>query len=228
MNTAQYRIHESWRIFRIMAEFVDALENLKNVDPAVSIFGSARTKPGTRYYKMAHDIAFKLSKQGFSVITGGGPGIMEAANRGAKAAGGNSIGLNIKLPHEQKPNDFQDIAINFHYFFVRKFMFVKCASAYVILPGGFGTMDELFEALTLIQTDKIKDFPVVLVGSAFWKPMLSFIKHMVREKTVSPEDLNLLYLTDDLDEVCSIVTRSFDTKSHLRDGLRGLLNGKES
>lgn len=227
MNTAQYRIHESWRIFRIMAEFVDALENMKNVDPAVSIFGSARTKPGTRYYKMAYDLAWKLSKQGFSVITGGGPGIMEAANRGAKDAGGNSIGLNIKLPHEQKPNEFQDIAIDFHYFFVRKFMFVKYASAYVIMPGGFGTMDELFEALTLIQTDKIKDFPVVLVGTSYWKPLLSFIKHMVKEKTVSPGDLDLLYLTDDIDEVASIVTRSFDNKSHLRDGLRGILNGEK-
>lgn len=226
MNTAQYRIHESWRIFRIMAEFVDALEHLKNVDPAVSIFGSARTKPGTRYYKMAYDLAAKLSKQGFSVITGGGPGIMEAANRGAKDAGGNSIGLNIKLPHEQKPNDFQDIAIDFNYFFVRKFMFVKFASAYVIMPGGFGTMDELFEALTLIQTDKIKDFPVVLVGTKYWKPLLGFIKHMVKEKTVSPEDLDLLYLTDDIDEVASIVARSFDTKSHLRDGMRGILNGE--
>lgn len=226
MNTAQYRIHESWRIFRIMAEFVEALEQLKNVDPAVSIFGSARTKPGTKYYKLAQELAAKLSKQGFSIITGGGPGIMEAANRGAKEAGGNSIGLNIQLPHEQAPNPFQDIGIDFRYFFVRKFMFVKYASAYVIFPGGFGTMDELFEALTLIQTDKIKDFPVVLVGTSYWKPLLAFIKHMVREKTVSPGDLDLLYLTDDIDEVTKIVARSFDQKSHLKDGMRGVLNGE--
>ncbi len=228
MNTAQYRMHESWRIFRIMAEFVEALEQLKNTDPAVSIFGSARTKPGTKYYKLAYDLSWKLSKQGFSVITGGGPGIMEAANRGAKEAGGNSIGLNIQLPHEQKPNDFQDIGINFRYFFVRKFMFVKYASAYVIFPGGFGTMDELFEALTLIQTDKIKDFPVVLVGTSYWKPLLRFIKHMVAEKTVSPGDLDLLYLTDDIDEVASIVARSFDTKSHLTDGMRSVLQPQDS
>jgi uncharacterized protein (TIGR00730 family) len=224
MNIAQYRMHESWRIFRIMAEFVEALEELKNVDPAVSIFGSARTKPGTRYYKMAYDLAAMLSKQGFSVITGGGPGIMEAANKGAKDAGGNSIGLNIQLPHEQDPNTFQDIEVHFRYFFVRKFMFVKFASAYVIFPGGFGTMDELFEALTLIQTDKIKDFPVVLVGKAYWRGLLTFVRSMVKEGTVSPGDLDLLYLTDDLEEVASIVTRSYDTKSHLLRGMRSVLS----
>ena len=224
MNSAQYRMRESWRIFRIMAEFVEALELMQDVDPAVSIFGSARTRPSNRYYKMARDLAVQLSDAGFSVITGGGPGIMEAANRGAKDAGGRSIGLNIQLPHEQDPNPYQDVSIDFRYFFIRKFMFVKYASAYVIFPGGFGTLDELFEALTLIQTDKIKDFPVVLVGTKFWSSLLDFIKNtMVKEKTVSPHDLDLVYLTDDLDVVVQIVTRSYDTKSHLTDGMQSIV-----
>ncbi len=224
MFNPEYRMKESWRIFRIMAEFVEALELMKDVDPAVSIFGSARTKMSHQYYKQARDLAKMLSNHGFSIITGGGPGIMEAANRGAKDAGGNSIGLNIQLPHEQEPNRYQDISINFRYFFVRKFMFVKFASAYVIFPGGFGTLDELFEALTLIQTDKIKDFPVVLIGRNFWRGLLNFIRNtMVAEGTVSPEDMDLLYLTDDLDEAATIVTRSFDTKSHLTDGMRSIV-----
>lgn len=225
MNTQEYRMKESWRIFRIMAEFVEALELMQDVDPAVSIFGSARTKPSNRYYKMATKLAEKCSDAGFSVITGGGPGIMEAANRGAKNAGGRSIGLNIQLPHEQDPNPYQDLSIDFRYFFIRKFMFVKYASAYVIFPGGFGTLDELFEALTLIQTDKIKDFPVVLVGTDFWSGLLDWIRDtmVIANKTVSPRDLDLCYITDDLDEVVSIVARSFDTKSHLTDGMRGLL-----
>ena len=224
MFNPEYRMKESWRIFRIMAEFVEALELMKDVDPAVSIFGSARTKMSHQYYKQARDLAKTLSNHGFSIITGGGPGIMEAANRGAKDAGGNSIGLNIQLPHEQEANRYQDISINFRYFFVRKFMFVKFASAYVIFPGGFGTLDELFEALTLIQTDKIKDFPVVLIGRNFWRGLLNFIRNtMVAEGTVSPEDMDLLYLTDDLDEAATIVTRSFDTKSHLTDGMRSIV-----
>lgn len=225
MSTQEYRMKESWRIFRIMAEFVEALELMQDVDPAVSIFGSARTKPTDRYYKMAVKLAAMFSNAGFSVITGGGPGIMEAANRGAKDAGGRSIGLNIQLPHEQDPNPYQDLSIDFRYFFIRKFMFVKYASAYVIFPGGFGTLDELFEALTLIQTDKIKDFPVVLVGTTFWSGLLDWIKDtmVVAHKTVSPHDLDLCYITDDLNEVVSIVTRSFDTKSHLTDGMRGLV-----
>lgn len=224
MANPQYRMTESWRVFRIMAEFVEALELLQDVDPAVSIFGSARTKPSSRYYKMAREFAARLSQAGFSIITGGGPGIMEAANLGARDAGGRSIGLNIHLPHEQAPNSFQDISINFRYFFVRKFMFVKFASAYVIFPGGFGTLDELFEALTLIQTDKIKDFPVVLIGSKYWKGLLSWIRDtMVAAKTVSPSDMDLCYLTDDLDEAVQIVTRSYDEKSFLTNGLRGIL-----
>lgn len=224
MQTLEYRAKESWRVFRIMAEFVDALERLQDVGPAVSIFGSARMKPSHRYYKMARQLAAKLSKDGFSIITGGGPGIMEAANRGAKDAGGNSIGLNIRLPMEQAPNSFQNIAIDFNYFFVRKFMFVKYASSFVIFPGGFGTMDELFEALTLIQTDKIADFSVVLVGSTYWKGLLDWVRDtMIPEGTVSPKDLDLVYLTDDLEEVTRIVRRSFDEQSFLTSGLRGIV-----
>lgn len=224
MDRQQYRSMESWRIFRIMAEFVDALELLRDVQPAVSIFGSARTKPNSKYYQMARKLAARLSRDGFSVISGGGPGVMEAANRGARDARGRSIGLNIELPMEQDPNKFQDISVNFRYFFVRKFMFVKFASAYVIFPGGFGTLDELFESLTLIQTDKIKAFPVVLIGSEFWGGLLDFIRDtMIAEGTVSPHDMDLLYLTDDLDEAAEIVRSSYDEKSFLTNGLRGAL-----
>ena len=224
MERAQYRSMESWRIFRIMAEFVDALELLKDVHPAVSIFGSARTKPSSKYYQMARKLAARLSRDGFSVISGGGPGIMEAANRGARDARGRSIGLNIELPMEQDPNKFQDISVSFRYFFVRKFMFVKFASAYVIFPGGFGTMDELFESLTLIQTDKIKAFPVVLIGSEFWGGLLDFIRDtMLVEGTVSPHDMDLLYLTDDIDEAAEIVRSSYDEKSFLTHGMSDLL-----
>lgn len=225
MDRQQYRSMESWRVFRIMAEFVDALELLRDVQPAVSIFGSARTKPSSKYYRMARKLAARLSKDGFSVISGGGPGIMEAANRGARDARGRSIGLNIELPMEQDPNQYQDISVTFRYFFVRKFMFVKFASAYVIFPGGFGTLDELFESLTLIQTDKIKAFPVVLIGSEFWGGLLDFIRDtMIAGGTVSPHDMDLLYLTDDLDEAAEIVRSSYDEKSFLTDGMRGILS----
>jgi len=224
MERQQYRSMESWRIFRIMAEFVDALEQLRDVQPAVSIFGSARTKPSSKYYQMARKLAARMSRDGFSVISGGGPGIMEAANRGARDARGRSIGLNIELPMEQDPNKFQDISVSFRYFFVRKFMFVKYASAYVIFPGGFGTMDELFESLTLIQTDKIKAFPVVLIGSEFWGGLLDFIRDtMIVEGTVSPKDMDLLYLTDDIDEAAEIVRSSYDEKSFLTHGMPNLL-----
>lgn len=224
MVTSQYSSRESWRVFRIMAEFVEALEGMEDVNPAVSIFGSARTKQSHKYYRLARKLAARLSRDGFSIITGGGPGIMEAANRGAKEAGGHSIGLNIQLPEEQAPNQYQDISINFRYFFVRKFMFVKYATAYVIFPGGFGTLDELFEALTLIQTDKIKAFPVVLIGSEYWVSLLEFIRDtMIPAGTVSAHDLDLLYLTDDLDEAATLVAHSFDEKSFLTDGMRGIL-----
>jgi len=194
-------IDESWRIFRIMAEFVEAIETLSRVKNAVSIFGSARTKPDDPYYQKAELLARRLVEKGFGVITGGGPGIMEAANKGAAEAGGQSVGMNIRLPFEQKPNPYANVAIDYKYFFIRKVMFVKYAVAYVILPGGFGTMDELFEALTLIQTRRIKGFPVILMGSEYWKGLFDWLrKTMLRDNRISPEDLERFRILDDPDE----------------------------
>lgn len=191
-------IDESWRIFRIMAEFVEAIESLSKVKHAVTIFGSARLTPSDPYYEKAEILARRLAEEGFGVITGGGPGIMEAANKGAAAAGGKSVGLNIHLPYEQKPNQYANISLDFKYFFVRKVMFVKYAVAYVIFPGGFGTMDELFEALTLIQTKRIRSFPVILLGRAYWQGLLDWLKKvMVKEGKIDPGDLGLLKITDD-------------------------------
>ena len=195
-------IDESWRIFRIMAEFVEAIETLSQVKHAVSIFGSARTKPDDPYYKKAELLARRLVEEGFGVITGGGPGIMEAANKGASEAGGQSVGMNIRLPFEQKPNPYANVSIDYKYFFIRKVMFVKYAVAYVILPGGFGTMDELFEALTLIQTRRIKSFPVILLGSEYWKGLYDWLRDtMLRESRISPLDLERFQILDDPDEV---------------------------
>lgn len=195
-------IEESWRIFRIMAEFVEAIESLSKLKNAVSIFGSARTTPDDPYYQKAEKLSQRLAEKGFSVITGGGPGIMEAANKGAAEAGGKSVGMNIRLPFEQKPNVYANISIDYKYFFIRKVMFVKYAVAYVIMPGGFGTMDELFEALTLIQTRRIKSFPVVLMGSEYWKGLLDWMKKtMIRGGTILPEDLDFITIIDDPDEV---------------------------
>ncbi|MDD5167448.1 MAG: TIGR00730 family Rossman fold protein [Syntrophales bacterium] len=195
-------IQESWRIFRIMAEFVDAIETLSGVERAVTVFGSARLKPEDPYYQKAEILARKLVERGFGVITGGGPGIMEAANKGAAEAGGKSVGMNIRLPYEQKPNPYANIHVDYKYFFIRKVMFVKYAVAYVIMPGGFGTMDELFEALTLIQTRRIKSFPVILMGSDFWKGLLDWLKKtMLRECKIDREDLDLIQIMDDPEEV---------------------------
>jgi len=192
---------ESWRIFRIMAEFVDAIDTLSRINRAVTIFGSARVKPGNPYYDKAQYLARKLVEERFSVITGGGPGIMEAGNRGAAEAGGTSVGMNIQLPYEQKPNPYANVSINYHYFFIRKVMFVKYAMAYVILPGGFGTMDELFEALTLIQTRRIKGFPVILMGSDYWRGLLNWLKNtMLKEEMILKEDFDLITIIDDPDE----------------------------
>lgn len=200
---------DSWQIFRITSEFVQGFEKMAKAGPCVSIFGSARTKPGNKYYKLASEIAFKLTRNGYGVITGGGPGIMEAANKGAKAGGGRSVGLNIDLPMEQKPNPFidHDKIINFDYFFVRKVMFVKYAQGFVVLPGGLGTMDELFEALTLIQTNKVAHFPVILVGKSYWSGLLAWIKETLieQEKNADVDDLNLFKLVDTADEVVDIV-----------------------
>jgi len=191
-------MEESWRIFRIMAEFVESIEELSQVGHAVSVFGSARVTPEDPWYRKTEELSKLLALNGFSVITGGGPGIMEAANKGAAEGGGVSVGMNIHLPFEQKPNPFSNVSIDYKYFFIRKVMFVKYAMAYVILPGGFGTMDELFEALTLIQTKRIRSFPVVLMGSDYWGGLLTWMrKTMLKEKKISPEDMDLVQVIDD-------------------------------
>jgi uncharacterized protein (TIGR00730 family) len=195
-------IEESWRVFRIMAEFVEGIETLSEVRNAVSIFGSARVKPDDAYYKKTEILARLLAQNGFSVITGGGPGIMEAANKGASEAGGKSVGMNIRLPFEQKPNPYANIHLDYKYFFIRKVMFVKYAMAYVILPGGFGTMDELFEAVTLIQTKRIRSFPLILMGSDYWQGLLDWLKKtMLAEGKIQPADLELIQVIDDPEEV---------------------------
>jgi hypothetical protein len=194
-------IEESWRVFRIMAEFVEAIDALSKIQRAVSIFGSARTRPEDPFYQKAEYLGRRLVEKGFGVITGGGPGIMEAANKGAAEAGGKSVGMNIRLPFEQKPNPYANISIDYRYFFIRKVMFVKYAVAYIILPGGFGTMDELFEALTLIQTRRIKSFPVILMGSAYWQGLLHWLKEtLLTDGMILPEDLDLIQVIDDPDE----------------------------
>jgi len=195
-------VDESWRVFRIMAEFVDAIEELSRIGHAVSVFGSARDAPGDVYYEKARKVAYLLGQKGFSVITGGGPGIMEAANRGASEADAPSVGMNIQLPFEQKPNPYASISIAYKYFFIRKVMFVKYAMAYIILPGGFGTMDELFEALTLIQTRRIRSFPVVLMGSEYWGGLIDWIKNTMFPKgKISEEDFDLIQIIDEPDQV---------------------------
>ncbi len=189
---------ETWRVFRIMSEFVEGFESLSNIGPAISIFGSARIRKTDWAYKTTCKLAEIMSKRGFAIISGGGPGIMEAANRGAKRGKGLSIGLNIELPMEQKPNKYQDKSLTFRHFFARKVMFVKYAAGYVIMPGGFGTLDEFFESLTLIQTGKIRRFPVVMVGRKYWGGLIQWMQTtLVEEKTISPEDMDLFYLTDE-------------------------------
>ncbi len=197
----------SWMVFKVMAEFVNGLESMARIGPCVSIFGSARTKPSHPSYQMATDIAFNLSKAGYGVITGGGPGIMEAANKGAKEANGKSVGLNIKLPFEQHPNAYIDYdkLVSFDYFFVRKVMFMKYAQGFIVLPGGFGTLDELFEALTLVQTNKQAKFPIILVGSTYWSGLIDWIKKVMMEddQYISSEDLFLFKIVDTADEAAS-------------------------
>ena len=202
-------IQDSWRMFRIIAEFVDGFESLGKYHPAVSIFGSTRIKPGDEVYKKAEQIGKLLAENGFAVITGGGPGVMEAANKGAFSAGGKSIGLNIELPLEQRPNPYTNITLNFRYFFVRKVMFVKYAVAYIILPGGFGTMDELLESITLIQTQKIRPFPVILVGSNYWRGFLDWIKEVVlKEGKITSADLDILQLVDEPAEIVKAIKKT--------------------
>ncbi len=203
------KIGESWRIFKIIGEFVDGVEALHDIGPAISMFGSARTKPGTPYYKKAEVIAGKFAKYGFGVITGGGGGIMEAGNKGASEAKGTSVGLNISLPFEQKPNDYSNIKVQFNYFFIRKVMFIKYAKAYIIMPGGFGTLDEMFEAITLIQTMRLKPLPVILVGTEYWSGLIDWIKtRLIKEKTVSKKDLDIFHLLDDPDEIVDFVLKA--------------------
>jgi uncharacterized protein (TIGR00730 family) len=199
---------DTWRTLRIMGEFVEGFDALAEVGPAVSIFGSARVGRRNRYYGAARRLAAELVKQGFAIITGGGPGIMEAANRGAREAGGLSIGANIELPFEQGLNEYVDLGMEFRYFFVRKVMFVKYAEGFVIFPGGFGTLDELFESLTLIQTGKVEHFPVVLYGTDYWEGMMQWIRDKpLYEEKISPEDLRLLTITSDIDEACEAITK---------------------
>lgn len=202
-NWGEIKAHDSWQIFRVMSEFVEGFEKLSKIGPCVSIFGSARSTEANPYYGLTEDLAYKLTKDGYGIITGGGPGIMEAANKGAQRAGGKSVGLNIELPHEQKANDFidPDKLINFNYFFVRKLMFIKYAQGFVVMPGGFGTLDEFFEALTLIQTKKIGRFPIVLIGKEYWSGLMKWINEkLLVEKYIDPEDLNLFRIFDTVDE----------------------------
>lgn len=202
---------EAWRIFRIQAELIDGIESLHHLGPAVSVFGSARLGPESPYYEAAQQSAANLSKAGFSIISGGGPGIMEAANRGAIGGSAHSVGLNIELPMEQLPNDFQDISLNFRYFFVRKLMFVKYSLAYVVFPGGYGTLDEFFEALTLIQTGKIRHFPVILYGSSFWQGLYDWLENTVQEMhCIDTESLQTFHIVDHVDEVLPIIQQHYD------------------
>lgn len=203
---------DSWRVFRIVSEFVDGFETMTNIGPSVSIFGSARLLPNTPYYELAVDVARHVSLKGFAIITGGGPGIMEAANKGAQEVKGNSCGLAIDLPFESEPNRFIDpkYRLSFRYFFVRKVMFIRYAQGYVFLPGGFGTLDELFEALTLIQTKKIKPFPIYLMGRTYWVEMIKWIEEtMLAQGCISKEDLKMLQITDDPEEVANGIERHY-------------------
>ena len=214
----EIKTNDSWAIFKIMSEFVDGYEKLSRIGPCVTIFGSARTKPGEKFYDLAENIAYKLTQHGYGVITGGGPGIMEAGNKGAKRGGGVSVGLNIELPFEQNDNPYidKDKNLEFDYFFVRKVMFVKYAQGFVAMPGGFGTLDELFEAITLIQTDKIGKFPIILVGREFWSGIIKWIKTTLLEKyqNVSAKDIDLFSIVDTEDEVVEIIN-DFYNKHHL-------------
>jgi len=200
---------DPWRALRILSEFVEGFDALASIGPAITIFGSARIDRGTPTYELAREIARRLALEGYAIITGGGPGVMEAANRGCQEGGGMSIGCNIELPHEQNLNEYIDLGVEFRYFFARKTMFVKYADGFVILPGGYGTMDELFEAVTLIQTGKIEHFPIVLVGSAFFGGLLDWIRsRLVADGMIEPADLSLIQVTDDLDEVVKIVKQA--------------------
>ncbi len=213
-NWNEIKTNDSWAIFKIMGEFVNGYEKLSQIGPCVSIFGSARTKPDMKYYKLAEKVAKKIVDHGYGVITGGGPGIMEAGNKGAHLAGGTSVGLNIDLPFEQHDNPYidGDKSLDFDYFFVRKVMFVKYSQGFVVMPGGFGTLDELFEAITLIQTHKIDKFPIILVGSEFWSGLVDWIKTTLLDsfKNISEADIDLVQVVDTEDEVIEILDKFYD------------------
>ena len=201
---------DPWRVFRIMSEFVEGFEVLSKIGKAVSIFGSARTKSDAKYYKLGEEVAYHIAKAGYAVITGSGPGLMEAANKGTKRAGGQSVGLNIHIPCEQKPNKYVDTLLDFRYFFIRKVMFVKYAKAFVILPGGYGTLDEFFEAINLIQTERINKFPVVLFGSEYWKGMLDWLKEVVlKEGNISKLDLDIFTVVDKPEDVAKVIKKFY-------------------
>ena len=204
---------ESWKIFQIMAEFVEGFEKLVTIKPSVSIFGSARTQPDHVYYRLTEKIGKLLSNAGFSVVTGGGPGLMEAANKGAFSGKSPSIGLNIQLPHEQSSNDYQDISLNFRHFFSRKVMFVKYASAYVVMPGGFGTLDELAEILTLVQTGKSRSIPIILVGEKFWRGLIDWMRdRFIDEGMISPGDMDLVQIVEDPEDVVRLIFEHYGTR----------------
>ena len=204
---------DSWQIFKIMSEFVEGFEKMSRIGPCVSIFGSARTKPENPYYKLAEEIAFKLTKEGYGVISGGGPGIMEAANKGAKSGGGKSVGLNIVLPFEQFANPYvdNDKNINFDYFFVRKTIFLKYSQGFIAMPGGFGTLDEMFEAITLIQTNKVAHFPIIMVGKSYWEGLLKWVKEtmLLQEHNINEKDLELFHIVDTAHEAVAIITEFY-------------------
>lgn len=205
-----FTTEDPWRIFRIISEFVDGFEVLSDIGKAVSIFGSSRTSAGKKYYKLAEEIAYRLAKEGYAVITGSGPGIMEASNKGARRARGHSIGLNIQIPLEQRANPYVDTLLSFHYFFVRKVMFVKYAKAFVIMPGGYGTLDEFTEAINLIQTKRISKFPVVLFGREYWKGMLDWLKEKVlKEGNISKEDLDIFTVVDTPKDVVKVIRKFY-------------------
>lgn len=201
-------LKESWRLFHIMAEFVEGFENLNDIGPAITVFGSARTQKGEELYERTYGLTKLLAKNGFNIITGGGGGVMEAANKGAKDAGAKSVGINIELPFEQKPNPFANVRLSYRYFFVRKVMFLKYAVAYIVMPGGFGTLDEFFEAVTLIQTKKMKPFPVILVDSSYWKGLIDWMsEQMLAKSRILKDDLNIFKVMDDPQEIVDYVKK---------------------
>ena len=209
-SKSEFFSEDTWRVFRIMSEFVDGFEVLSQIGKAVSIFGSSRTKADSKYYKLAEEVAYLLAKEGYAIITGSGPGIMEASNKGAKRARGHSVGLNIQIPMEQKPNRYVETLLNFHYFFIRKVMFVKYAKAFVIMPGGYGTLDEFTEAINLIQTERIEKFPVVLFDSEYWKGMLDWLRDKVlKNGCITREELNIFTVVDSPKEVVAAIRKFY-------------------